>query len=109
MPATYSITYKYLNTMSNIFNYKTNSESQKPFDARPKTENPSVQIAKFAQYLHSFVPVLVKEFNTLEKLNNNNPNNVFPIKMKALAEIAQASEPLYKWYVERARKNTDRV
>jgi hypothetical protein len=48
--------------------------------------------------------VLEQEFDSLEALSKARPNEVFPIKMQALSDIYRAAEPLYEWYVQKAKR-----
>ena len=45
-----------------------------------------------------------KEFDELESRQSISPNEIFPVKMEALAAIYQAAGPLYEWYCTRAKQ-----
>lgn len=72
-----------------------------------KTGEKTTRIQQFAEKLHEFLPEIQKEFDALEELNKEKPNPIFPIKMQALATIYKAAGPLYEWYVQKARKQSD--
>lgn len=82
--------------MSNIGNHIKSIEG-------PTGSNNTERIQQFAKYLHNFLPCLEKEYDELEKRQSDKPNNVFPIKMKALAYIYEAAGPLYEWYCLKAK------
>ena len=63
----------------------------------------SDKIKEIAEYLKGVVPELEKEFNTLQVKQLEKPNKIFPIKMEALAHLVKGAEPLYEWYVIKAR------
>lgn len=86
--------------MSNIGNYSANTG--KPVDYT-KVNSTTQKVKNFAKYLHDFLPVLQQEFDSLESINEVKPNEVFPIKMQALSDIYNAAQPLYEWYVEKAK------
>lgn len=89
--------------MSNIGNY--NSITNVENDIRyAKVSNNTKRVQMFARYLHDFLPVLEQEFDSLEALSKARPNEVFPIKMQALSDIYKAAEPLYEWYVQKAKR-----
>lgn len=88
--------------MSNIGNY-TAAGSQAPVSYAKLSSN-TQKIQSFAKYLHDFLPVLEAEFDDLEKRSKEHPNEVFPIKMSALSDIYKAAQPLYEWYVEKAKR-----
>lgn len=87
--------------MSNIGNYSANSGKPVQY---VKTNDTAKKIQNFAKYLHDFLPVLQAEFDSLESINAAKPNEVFPIKMQALSDIYNAAQPLYEWYVEKAKR-----
>lgn len=87
--------------MSNIGNYSANAGKPVQY---VKTNNTTKKIQNFAKYLHDFLPVLQAEFDSLESINAAKPNEVFPIKMQALSDIYNAAQPLYEWYVEKAKR-----
>lgn len=87
--------------MSNISNY--NANAGKPVQY-VKTNDTTKKIQNFAKYLHDFLPVLQAEFDSLESINEVKPNEVFPIKMQALSDIYNAAQPLYEWYVAKAKQ-----
>ena len=60
-------------------------------------------IQEIVQYLHDNAPAIEAEFDDLERRQQESPNNIFPIKMKALAEVFNASIPLYEWYIEKRK------
>ena len=86
--------------MSNIGNYSANADKPVQY---VKTNDTTKKIQNFAKYLHDFLPVLQAEFDSLESINGAKPNKVFPIKMQALSDIYNAAQPLYEWYVEKAK------
>lgn len=88
--------------MSKIENYSNIGDTTSISCAKLNSNTQKVQL--FAQYLHDILPVLEKEFDDLDALNEVKPNEIFPIKMQALASIYQAAKPLYEWYVEKAKK-----
>ena len=85
--------------MSNIGNYSTPTGSTNYVKVSDNTQ----KVKSFAKYLHDFLPVLEKEFDDLEKRCKTHPNDVFPVKMEALSSIYKAAQPLYEWYVEKAK------
>lgn len=87
--------------MSNIGNYSANTGKPVQY---VKTNDTTKKIQNFAKYLHDFLPVLQEEFDSLESINAAKPNEVFPIKMQALSDIYNAAQPLYEWYVEKAKR-----
>lgn len=87
--------------MSNIGNYSANAGKPVQY---VKTNDTTKKIQNFAKYLHDFLPVLQAEFDSLESINAAKPNEVFPIKMQALSDIYNAAQPLYEWYVEKAKR-----
>lgn len=87
--------------MSNIGNYSANAGKPVQY---VKTNDTTKKIQNFAKYLHDFLPVLQAEFDSLESINATKPNEVFPIKMQALSDIYNAAQPLYEWYVEKAKR-----
>lgn len=87
--------------MSNISNYSANAGKPVQY---VKTNDTTKKIQNFAKYLHDFLPVLQAEFDSLESINEVRPNEVFPIKMQALSDIYNAAQPLYEWYVEKAKR-----
>lgn len=87
--------------MSNIGNYSAMGNAA---PASYSNFNTAQKVQSFAQYLHDFLPVLEAEFDALEERSKIHPNDVFPIKMAALSSIYQAAQPLYEWYVEKAKK-----
>lgn len=87
--------------MSNISNY--NANAGKPVQY-VKVNDTTKKVQKFAKYLHDFLPVLQAEFDSLESINEVKPNEVFPIKMQALSDIYNAAQPLYEWYVAKAKQ-----
>lgn len=89
--------------MSNIENYSGAGKVVNTINYA-KMENNTMKIQKFVEYLHEFLPVIKKEFDDLDALNEKKPNQVFPIKMEALAAIYQAAGPLYEWYIEKAKR-----
>lgn len=87
--------------MSNIGNYTAVSNAA---PANYSNYNSAQKVQCFAQYLHDFLPVLEAEFDALEERSKIHPNEVFPIKMAALSTIYKAAQPLYEWYIEKAKK-----
>ena len=63
----------------------------------------SDKIKAIAEYLKDVLPEVEKEFNTLQAKQLEKPNKIFPIKMEALAHIVAGADPLYEWYVTKAR------
>lgn len=90
--------------MSNIANYNSASTTINPIGYAKISDN-TQKIQKFVQYLHDFLPVIEKEFDDLESRNTKHPNEVFPIKMQALSDIYRAAQPLYEWYIQKAKKS----
>ena len=68
-----------------------------------KSNNNAQKVQDLVRYLHDMQPVMEKEFNDLQELSKTYDNNIFPIKMAALAEVFKASETLYEWYIEKAK------
>ena len=89
--------------MSNISNYSTTSNTNSSISHAKLNDN-TLKIQQFAKHLHDFLPVLEKEFDELEAKSKTHPNDIFPIKMAALADIYNAAKPLYEWYVEKAKR-----
>ena len=89
--------------MSNIGNYNRMNTAENTI-SYAKLNGNTEKIQAFARHLHDFLPVLEAEFDELESRQNNNPNDIFPIKMQALADIYKAAEPLYEWYCEKAKR-----
>ena len=89
--------------MSNIGKYNPANGAENPI-SYAKLNGSTEKIQAFAKWLYDFRPVLEKEFDELEAKQGLKPNEVFPIKMEALSAIYKASEPLYKWYVENAKR-----
>lgn len=89
--------------MNKIETYSQQPAVEKKANYTKMSEN-AIKVKKFAEYLYNFREVLREEFEELDSLNERKPNDVFPIKMRALSDIYQASEPLYEWYVAKAKK-----
>lgn len=89
--------------MSNIGNFNRMNTAENPISYAKLNGNVE-KIQAFARHLHNFLPVLEAEFDELESRQNNNPNEIFPIKMEALSSIYKAAGPLYEWYVEKAKR-----
>lgn len=68
-------------------------------------ESDARKLQVFIQELHDFVPAIEKEIVSLHINNMNKPNDIFPLKMDALALLCAAADPLYKWYVEKSKIN----
>lgn len=89
--------------MSNISNYSENTTVENPVSYAKIGDN-TKKVQEFVKYLHEMMPVLQKEFDELEARYAIKPNDIFPIKMKALSAVWKAAGPLYEWYVEKAKK-----
>lgn len=87
--------------MSNIASYNAASPANTNYT---KLSSNSQKIQSFAKHLHDFLPVIEAEFDDLEQKSKQHPNDIFPIKMAALSSIYQAAQPLYEWYIEKAKK-----
>ena len=88
--------------MSNIRNYSNIPNANNPI-SYAKIGSNTTKIQEFVKYLHAMKPLLEKEFDDLKRLSETHQNEVFPIKMAALSALYNAEEPLYKWYVEKAK------
>ena len=62
------------------------------------------KIQNLVNQLHDALPIIEAEFTDLENRQNVTPNNIFPIKMAALSDIYNATNILYEWYIEKAKR-----
>lgn len=62
------------------------------------------KIQNLVNQLHNALPTIEAEFTDLENRQNVTPNNIFPIKMQALSDIYNATNILYEWYIEKAKR-----
>lgn len=62
------------------------------------------KIQNLVNQLHNALPIIEAEFTDLENRQNTAPNNIFPIKMQALSDIYNATNILYEWYIEKAKR-----
>ena len=87
--------------MSNIENF--NKMEQAPI-SYAKKEFYSDKIRNFVEKLHNFIPVIIQEFDDLEKRSQTKPCKAFDDKMAGLSAIYNAEKSLYYWYVENKKR-----
>lgn len=83
--------------MSNIGNPAPSSPNKGGLAGIYTTE----RVRELIKKLHDAMPLLEKEYDDLERRNNEKHNNIFSIKMDALSSVYNASKVLYEWYIER--------
>lgn len=87
--------------MSNIENHQSSAIGNHFTHAQ--FDNNTTKIQKLVQYLYDMRPALEKEYDDLASLQASRPNEIFPIKMEALATVYKAIEPLYMWYIDKVK------
>lgn len=85
--------------MSNIGNYSSTSSSS----SYVKKESYTDEVKRFVEYLHKFMPTIIKEYDDLEKRREAKPCKAFDDKLKGLNDIYLAEKALYYWYVEQPK------